>query len=403
VPGRPEDVVRALIAVTSSIAAYKAAEVVSHLVKSGAAVSVIMTRNAVNLVGPATFRALSGNEVRIDAWETGSKRPLHIELGQEQDVVAVVPATANIIGKLACGICDDLVSTVLLSATCPVVVAPAMNQAMYLNPAVQANLATLRERGCILVEPGTGWLACGSEGKGRLAETGTIVEAILDAGAPRGDLAGRKILITGGPTREPIDAVRFISNRSSGKMAAALARVARRRGASVVLVSGPAETPAPAGVRVVRVETGEEMRSALESEWPDADCLVMAAAVCDFRPERPEPGKMRRRGKITLELEATRDILGEFSLKKEGRLIVGFALETEDEVAGGKRKLAEKHLDLVVVNNPLREGTGFGSDANGGHLIFKDGRIEEIPRTTKLDFSEKIFDAICSRLPKPRA
>jgi phosphopantothenoylcysteine decarboxylase/phosphopantothenate--cysteine ligase len=400
---RDRSQMRVLIAVTSSIAAYKAAEVVSELVKTGAEVTVIMTRNAVNLVGPATFRALSGNEVRVDTWETGSKRLLHIDLAQDQDVVAVVPATANIIGKFACGICDDLVSTVLLATTAPVLIAPAMNETMYLSAVVQANLATLRQRGCLIVEPGTGWLACGKQGKGRLAEIDTIVGAILDAGARRGELAGRKVVITGGPTREPIDAVRFISNRSSGKMAVALARVARRRGAETVLVTGPAEAPAPAGVRTVRVESGAEMRSAIEREWPDTDCLVMAAAVCDFRPAKPESGKMRRQGKVTLELAATEDIVGGFSLKKEGRLIVGFALETEDELAGGKRKLAEKHLDIIVVNNPLREGTGFGSDTNAGHLIFKDGRIEELPKASKLDFSEKIFDAICLCLPKPRA
>jgi phosphopantothenoylcysteine decarboxylase/phosphopantothenate--cysteine ligase len=395
--------VKALIAVTSSIAAYKAAEVVSELVKSGVEVSVAMTRNATQLVAPATFRALSGREVRVDLWEEGSKRPLHIELAQDQDVVAVVPATANIIGKIACGICDDLVSTVMLSTASPVVVAPAMNEVMYLSKAVQANLATLRERGCIIVEPGTGWLACGKEGKGRLADVETVVAAILDAGTARADLAGRKVIVTGGPTREAIDAVRFVSNRSSGKMAAALARAARRRGAETVLIVGPVEVQVPAGLKAIRVETGSEMRAAIEQEWADADCLVMAAAVCDFRPEKPASGKIRRQGKIALEMIATEDILGGFSRKKEGRVVVGFALETEDEIDGGKRKLAEKALDLVVVNNPLREGTGFGADMNSGHLIHRDGTIEELALATKLDFSDKILDAVSLLLRKPRA
>lgn len=394
---------RVLIGVTSSIAAYKAAEVVSELVKSGAEVSVIMTRNATELVSPATFRALSGNEVRVDLWESGTRQPLHIDLAQAQDVVAIVPATANIIGKIACGICDDLVSTVVLATTAPVVIAPAMNETMYLNAAVQANAATLRERGYLLVEPETGWLACGREGKGRLAATETIVGAIMDAAGSRGDLGGRKIVITGGPTREPIDGVRFISNRSSGKMAVALARVARRRGADTVLVTGPVGVAKPAAVRVVEVETGSDMREAIEREWKDTDCLVMAAAVCDFKPEAAQTGKMRRQGKVALDLVSTEDILKGLSRKKDGKVIVGFALETENEIEGGKRKLAEKNLDLVVVNNPLREGTGFGSDMNSGHLIYPDGRVEELPLQAKLDFSEKIFDAVSILLGKPRS
>jgi phosphopantothenoylcysteine decarboxylase/phosphopantothenate--cysteine ligase len=392
---------RVLIGVTSSIAAYKAAEVVSELVKLGAEVSVMMTKNATELVSPATFRALSGNEVRVDLWESGTKRPIHIDLAQSQDVVAVVPATANIIGKIACGICDDLVSTAVLAATAPVVIAPAMNESMYSSAAVQANLATLRKRGCVLVEPGTGWLACGKEGKGRLAETDTIVGAIVDAARPGGDLAGRKIVITGGPTREPIDAVRFISNRSSGKMAVALARVAVRRGADTVLITGPVGIAGPGGARVVEIETGREMREAIEREWKDTDCLVMAAAVCDFRPETVGTGKMPRRGSVALQLVATDDILKGLSRKKDGRVIVGFALETENEVEGGKRKLTEKCLDLVVVNNPLREGAGFGSDMNSGHLIYPDGRAVELPLQAKLDFSERIFDAVSTLLGKP--
>ena len=393
---------RVLLAVTSSIAAYKAAEVVSRLVKSGAEVSVVMTRNATNLIGPATFRALSGNEVRVDLWESGTKKPLHLDLAQDQDVVAIVPATANIIGKIACGICDDLVSTVVLSTTAPVVVAPAMNEAMYLNPAVQANIAVLKERGFIFVEPETGWLACGKEGKGRLAAIETIVAAIMDTAGLRGDLAGKKVIVTGGPTREPIDAVRFISNRSSGKMAAALARVARRRGADTVLITGPVEAQPPAGVRVVEIETTAELRDALGREWQGADCLVMAAAVCDFKPEAAGPGKIHRQGKLSLELVATEDILKEFSRKKDGRIVVGFALETEDEIEGGKRKLADKNLDLVVVNNPLREGTAFGSEMNSGYLIGRGGTVEELPLATKTDFSERIFDAVASLLKKPR-
>lgn len=392
---------RVLLGITSSIAAYKAADVVADLVRAGVEVSVIMTQNATELVAPATFRALSGRDVRVGLWEGGSALPLHIELA-EQDVVAIVPATANILGKIACGICDDLVSTVVVSTKAPVVIAPAMNETMYLSAAVQKNISILKERGYTIVEPSTGWLACRKEGKGRLADIGTIVAAIMDAGAARGDLKGKKVIVTGGPTREPIDAVRFISNRSSGKMAAALARAARRRGADTVLVTGPVSVAVPGGVRSIEVETCSEMREAIDREWKDASCLVMAAAVCDFKPNKVERGKMPREGKISLELAATDDILAGVARKKEGRIVVGFALETEDEIEGGTRKLVQKNLDLIVVNNPLREGTGFGSDMNAGHLIFRDGSVEEIPLLAKLDFADRILDAVAGLLGKPR-
>ena len=393
---------KVLLGITSSIAAFKAADVVAELVRSGVEVSVVMTKNATELVAPATFRALSGRDVRVGLWEGGSALPLHIELA-DQDVVGIVPATANIIGKIACGICDDLVSTVVVSTRAPIVIAPAMNETMYLSAVVQKNISILKERGHIIVEPSTGWLACRKEGKGRLADVATIVAAIMDAGAARGDLKGKKVIVTGGPTREPIDAVRFISNRSSGKMAVALARAARRRGADTVLVTGPISVPVPGGVRSVEVETCGEMRAAIEREWKDANCLVMAAAVCDFKPNRVERGKMPREGRVSLELTSTEDILAGFGKKKEGRIVVGFALETEDEIEGATRKLVEKNLDLIVVNNPLREGTGFGSDMNAGNLILRDGSVEEIPLLAKLDFSDRIFDAVVGLLAKPRA
>lgn len=389
---------RALICVTASIAAFKAAEVVSELVKAGTDVSVIMTENATNLIGPATFRGLTGKETRVDLWEGGTERPIHIDLATGHDVVAVVPATANIIGKAACGICDDLVSTVILSTTAPVIVAPAMNEAMYLNAAVQQNIATLEARGYRFVGPETGWLACGTEGKGRLASVEAIVGAIMDAAAPAGDLEGRKILITGGPTVEPIDAVRVISNKSSGKMAVALARVAARRGADTVLIMGPSAVRRPAGVKVVDVDTAARMKEAVEREWHDSDCLVMAAAVADYRPQEVAEGKIRRKGNLRLDLVATPDIVGSLAADKGSKLVVGFALETDNEIDGGKRKLNEKHLDLVVVNNPLRQDAGFGSDNNAGYIIDRSGRVEEVPLMSKLEFSDRIFDAISARL-----
>jgi len=389
---------RILIGVTGSIAAYKAAELVSELKKSGSEISVVMTEHAAHLVGPATFRGLSGGEVRVGLFEDWPGRPIHIDLATDHDVVAIVPATANIIGKVAGGICDDLLSTVVLSTRAPVVIAPAMNEAMYLNPAVVENIGVLKQRGYRFVEPEKGWLACGTEGVGRLASLDALVAAIMDAAAGRKDLEGRKVVITGGPTVEPIDAVRYISNRSSGKMAVSLARVAARRGAETVLVMGPSGVPRPAGVRVIDVETGADLRRACEKEWPDADLLVMAAAVCDFKPRTVEAGKLRRREGLTLELEPSEDILAGLAESKGNRMVVGFALETGDEIEQGKRKLREKNLDLVMVNNPLAEGAGFGSDMNSGHLIFPDGRVEDIPLVTKLDLAEKIFDAISSRL-----
>jgi phosphopantothenoylcysteine decarboxylase/phosphopantothenate--cysteine ligase len=298
---------------------------------------------------------------------------------------------------------------------------------MYGNAIVQENIAALKERGISFVEPETGWLACGTEGVGRLASLDTIMAAITEAasgakaegaaggsgaqgggtaevtGAARGagaskDLAGRKVVITGGATLEPIDEVRFISNRSSGKMAVALARVAARRGAETVLITGISAVEAPPGVRTARVETGAQMKQAIQDEWEDTDCIVMAAAVCDFKPKRAEKGKLRRQDGLKLELISTDDILGSFSRKKNKRMMVGFALETEGEVERGKRKLVEKDLDLVITNNPLREGTGFGSDSNAGYLIYRDGRVEEVPLMSKLDLSEKIFDAVASHL-----
>jgi len=389
---------RVLIGVTGSIAAYKAAELVSELKKSGSEISVVMTEHATHLIGAATFRGLSGGEVRVDLFERWPGRPIHIDLATDHDVVAIVPATANIIGKIAGGICDDLLSTVVLSTKAPVIIAPAMNEAMYLNPAVKENIDTLKRRGYRFVEPDTGWLACGTEGVGRLASLDALVAAIADAAGGRSDLKGRKVVITGGPTLEPIDAVRFISNRSSGKMAISLARVAARRGAETVLVMGPSGVPRPAGVKVIDVETGADMQRACEQEWENADCMVMAAAVCDFKPRDVEPGKLKRREGLTLDLGASEDILAGLAGSKGNRMLVGFALETRDEIEGGKRKLREKNLDLVMVNNPLVEGAGFGSDKNSGYLIFRDGRVEDIPLVTKLDLAEKIFDAISSRL-----
>jgi phosphopantothenoylcysteine decarboxylase/phosphopantothenate--cysteine ligase len=381
-----------LLGVTGSIAAYKAAEVVSSLKKAGVNTTVVMTESATRLVGPATFRSLSGNPVRVDLWEEVEGTPIHIAMAVEQDVVAVAPATANIMGKVANGVCDDLLSTVLISTKAPVIFAPAMNENMYLHPAVQENIRKLRQRGCIFVEPERGWLACGVEGVGRLADPAVIVDAIMAAGAA-GALKGKKIVVTGGPTREPIDPVRFISNRSSGKMAAALAGAAALRGAETVLISGPGCVAAPGGVRVMEVETADEMRKALEAEWPDADCVIMAAAVCDFRPDKPGVEKLRRGGALELSLVSTEDVIGSLARDKGGKVVVGFAVESGNEAAAGRAKLERKNLDLIFVNNPEREGCGFGSDTNAGYLIDAGGGVEEIGLVSKAELAERILDS----------
>jgi len=394
-----------LIGVTGSIAAYKAAEVVSALRKAGVNTTVVMTESATRLVGPETFRSLSGNPVRVGLWEEVTGEPIHIAMAVEQDVVAVVPATANIIGKVAGGICDDLLSTVLISTRAPVIVAPAMNENMYLNPVVQENIGKLKDLGVTFIEPERGWLACGVEGVGRLADPAAIVETIMavaksrtgggDArsGPPGGDLAGKKIIITGGATREPIDAVRFISNRSSGKMAVALAESAAKRGAETVLISGSRSVAAPRGARVVDVETADEMRAAIESEWEDADCIVMAAAVCDFKPESVHGGKLKRASSLEIKLVSTEDIVGGLARDRAGRVVVGFALETENEIEAARAKLKKKNLDLIFVNNPGREGCDFGSDNNAGYLIDGSGGVEEIGLMSKYELADRILDS----------
>ena len=389
---------KVLVGVTASIAAYKAAEIVSLLVKAGSDVSVVMTRHAAHLIGEATFRALTGNDVRVDLFEPGTRRPTHIEIATEHDVVTIAPATANVIGKLANGICDDLLTTIVLSTTAPVVVAPAMNEAMYLSVPVQENLQRLRQRGYYIVEPETGWLACGKEGKGRLAPPERIVETIMEVAGKTRDLQGKKVVVTGGPTLEPIDAVRFISNRSSGKMAVALAAEASSRGAETVLVTGPITVAYPYGVRAVEVETAHEMKAAILDEWQDAHCLIMAAAVCDFKPKKVFEGKLKRSEGLKLELETTPDIVAQVSAQKGKRIVVGFALETEEEIESGKAKLEDKGLDLVMVNNPLKDGAGFGSDTNRGYLIDRHGRVEKIPLMSKRELARRIMDAVTQEI-----
>jgi phosphopantothenoylcysteine decarboxylase/phosphopantothenate--cysteine ligase len=385
---------RVLLGVAGGVAAYKVAGIARQLVSAGADVHVVMTASAARFVGADTFAALTGNPVHASLWEEPGT-VLHVELAHEADVALVAPATAHTIAKLAHGMADDLLSATLLEATCPLVIAPAMHTGMWQHPATRGNVVTLEERGVRFVGPISGPLAHGDEGVGRLAEPDDIVATVEAALAKGGDLSGRRILITAGPTHEPLDAVRFIGNRSSGRMGMALASEALARGAEVHLVLGPGTAAPPPDVVVVHVTTAEEMRAAVLREAPEADAVVMAAAVADFRPDREAPGKLKKQdGTPQLALVPTPDILRELGASRGGGVLIGFAAETSDLEANGRRKLQDKGLDLIVVNEVGREGTGFGSDTNDAMILGRDGRDEPLRTWTKRELAA----AICDRL-----
>jgi len=389
---------RILVGVTGGIAAYKAAELIRAIRRRGADVKVVMTEAATKFVSPLTFETLSGNEV---SWKLFPERKWdvgHVRLAEWAEVLVVAPATANFLGKAAGGVADDLLTTVVLAARCPVVVAPAMDAFMWANPVVQENVRKLKDLGYKFVGPEEGELASGLTGKGRLADLGRILDAIGEALEDVRLLAGRKVLVTAGRTEEDIDPVRLITNRSTGKMGYALAEAARTMGAEVVLVSGPTDLEVPWGVRVVRVRSAEEMRDAVLENFGWCDVLAMAAAVADFRPAKVSPKKIKKEEGLVLKFERTPDILAEVAKEKGERFIVGFAVETEDEVEGGKRKLREKNLDLIVVNNPTVEGAGFGWDTNVATLIDRNGRVEELPRMSKRELARRIWRKVAELL-----
>ena len=401
--------IRIVLGVTGGIAAYKAAEILRLLVKNGARVQVIMTRTAAEFVDPLTFHTLSDQPVLTDAEPPPEPLDhLWVTQGREDrqppaDLVIVAPATANFLGKYAWGVADDFLTTALLAAPCPVLIAPAMNPTMLRHPVVQDNLKTLAERGVTIVSPETGPLASSLEGEGpgRLAAPETIVEAASALLVRSGDLTGRKVLITAGPTREKWDAIRFLSNRSSGKMGFALASVARRRGAEVMLVSGPAALDAPPGVDIVRVESAEEMRRAVLDALSGMDVLIKAAAVADYRPRRTQEDKFKKDdGEVTLILERTTDILDEIGGKPGRPLLVGFAAETEDLAANAKAKLEKKNLDLIVANAVGEDGGAMGSDVSSALLIDQTGRTRETGRLTKPALAEVILDQVRDLLGK---
>ena len=387
---------RILLGVTGGIAAYKACVLVRLLRLRGASVRVVMTRSAERFVGPATFAALSDHRVYTDLWEEPGV-VLHVRLAHQADVVVVAPATANVVAKLAQGIADDLLTSTLLEATCPMVVAPAMHTGMWEHPATQANVAALAERGARIVGPDTGSLAAGDEGIGRMTEPEDIATAIEDVLTAAGDLAGRRIVVTAGPTWEPIDPVRFVGNRSTGKMGFAVAAEAFARGADVTMVVGPGTVEPPPGPGVVvRVTTAEEMRDAVLEAMRDADALVMAAAVADFRPDAAAGAKLKKeQGPPEIRLVPTPDILAELGAAGDA-VLVGFAAETDDVESAGREKLRRKGLQLLVANQVGREGTGFGSDTNRAAILAADGADVPMREWTK----RELASAICDRLAK---
>jgi len=384
------------VGVTGGIAVFKAAQLVSNLAAGGAEVRVMMTRSAQEFVKPLTFQTLSGHQVYTGLFERPAGGSVqHIELATCSDLIVLVPATANIIGKVANGIADDLISTVVMAATCPVLICPAMNVNMYNNRVVQRNLASLRELGYYFVEPGMGRLVCGAEGRGRLADLDVIMEKINCILAYEGDLQGISVMVTAGPTVEPIDPVRYLTNRSSGKMGYALANAAAGRGARVTLISGPVALRPPSGVEVILVQTAAEMYSAVMERFPSVDVVVMSAAVADYRPKVVSNQKIKKQAEsLTIELEKNPDILAELGRAKKHQLLVGFAAETENLEKNARQKVESKNVDLLVANDVTLPGAGFGTDTNIVKLVFPDGRIVSLPQMDKLDLAHHILNEI---------
>jgi len=392
------------LGVSSSIGIYKACEVLRGFQKNDCPVQVIMTRNAARLITPTLFSSLAGRETIVDLFDAPVARDVgHIALAKEVGLFCVAPATANVIGKFASGVADDFLSTFFLAARCPVLIAPAMNEAMYLHPQTQANIARLKSIGVEFVEPEKGYLACRDEGWGRLAEPAKIVRAGMVLLERAAGLKGRTVLVTAGPTREHLDPVRFVSNPSSGKMGYELAAEARRRGADVILISGPTALRPPAAVALKKVETAEDMQAAVLEAFPDADIVVMAAAVADFRFRTVHPHKVKKGSLGTkLEVEPTPDILTLLGRRRTGQFLVGFAAETEDPAGRARAKMEEKGADLMVANT-VGPGLGFESDDNEVRILFPSGEVRSTPRLSKREVSRLIFDAIEEAVEKKRA
>jgi phosphopantothenoylcysteine decarboxylase/phosphopantothenate--cysteine ligase len=390
------------LGVTGGVAAYKAAELVRRLQQEKLDVQVVMTRSAQEFITPLTFAALTGQKVITDMFSSAGAAPAnvesaieHIAVAQRIDLLLVAPATADILGKFAHGIADDFLTTLHLATKAPVVVAPAMNVNMWEHAATQENVAALRARGVHVVDPDEGYLACGMTGAGRLAATETIARKVCEVLGLRRDLAGQTVLVTAGPTRENIDPVRFLTNRSSGKMGYSLAEAAGRRGAHVILISGPTDLKAPDGVDWVPVRTTEEMRSAVLDRAAEANVVIMAAAVADYRPAAPYAQKLKRgEGSLTLELEPTPDILADLARTKGSCVLVGFAAETDRVAENAKGKLARKGADMIVANDVMQHGAGFDTDTNIVTLFLRDGREIPLPKMTKFEVANRILDHV---------
>lgn len=387
-----------LLGVTGGIAAYKIASLGSMLVKLNADVHVIMTKNAEQFISPVTFESLTGNKVIDDTFERNSGYHVaHIAMAAEADVVMIAPATANVIAKLAHGIADDMLTSTMLACTAPVLVSPAMNTHMYENPMTQENIEKLKTLGYKLIEPSFGYLACGDTGKGKMPEPEVLCECILQEIACEKDMAGKKVLITAGPTRESIDPVRYITNHSTGKMGYALAENAARRGAEVTLISGPTQLKKPHYIKIIDVITAEEMYQAVEKEFDSQDIVVMSAAVADYRPEVVAENKIKKSdGEMSISLTRTKDILGTFAQQKTKQFICGFSMETEHMLENSRAKLKKKNLDMIVANNLKVTGAGFGTDTNVVTIITEDS-CEELPIMKKEEVAGVIFDRILKR------
>jgi phosphopantothenoylcysteine decarboxylase/phosphopantothenate--cysteine ligase len=386
---------RILLGVTGSIAAYKAVDILRRLQEQGAEVRVVMTRNACRFVSKLTFEALSGFPVMSDEYDPHERERMgHINVTNGLDLALIAPATANIIGKIAAGIADDVLTSALMAIDCPLMIAPAMNDRMYRNAVLQRNLAMLHEFGVRFIDPDEGKLACGTVGQGRLAETGRIIDAVSTSFLPR-DFSGVTVLVTAGPTREPIDVVRYISNPSTGKMGYALARVARDRGAEVILISGPTALTPPGGISFIPVTTAAEMHRAVMEQIGKAQVVVMAAAVSDFRPVAVSDRKIKKEAApVTLALERTTDILQQLGVMPRKSLLVGFAAETDNVLDNASSKLRDKNLDLVVVNDLLTIGAGFGSDTNVVTMIDRTGMTTHLPLMDKHEAAARVLDKV---------
>ena len=384
-----------VLGITGSIAAYKAVEITSRLKKNGVDVRIILTKAGAKFITPLTLETLSANPVVSDMflrdtpWEVE-----HISLAKRADVFLVAPATANFIGKYASGIADDMLTTTVMAARCPVLIAPAMNENMYVSDANKSNMELLKRRGCIFIEPGEGLLACGDVGKGRLADPAQIVDIVMRVLYPKRDLAGLRILITAGPTREAIDRVRYITNHSSGKMGFSIAQAAASRGADVTLISGPVAIKTPDGVRRVDIISSSELYDAVDSHYDNCDILIMAAAPADFTPSTKAIHKIKKRDleSMSLELRSTKDILASMGSKKGNRVLVGFAAETENLLENATLKLQKKNLDMIVANDITAPGAGFQSDTNSVTLILRNGTVKGSGLLSKLEIADWLLD-----------